>query len=82
MADLTPERIQELRQQKYNATVVRLKKLQTELMIIRVRPDRPLPPHLPGQYTSLGLGYWEPRHPDCQEEHLQPGDEGPVRRKR
>jgi len=50
-------------------------------MILRVRPDTPLPHHQPGQYTSLGLGYWEPRHPGCQEETLQPGDETRLARR-
>src|SRR5436305_150417 len=59
---MTPDQIAELRRKKYNATVVRLAKSQTDLMMIRVRPDFPLPAHQPGQYTSLGLGYWEPRH--------------------
>lgn len=72
---MTPEQIAELRQKKYNATVVRLRKAHSDLMTLRVRPDFPLPMHQPGQYTSLGLGYWEPRHPGCQEENLQPGDE-------
>ena len=31
-------------------------------MVLRVRPDFPLPVHKPGQYSTLGLGYWEPRH--------------------
>src|SRR5438128_74554 len=78
---MTPDQIAELRRKKYNATVVRLAKPQTDLMTIRVRPDFPLPAHQPGQYTSLGLGYWEPRHPGCQEETLQPGDEQRVARR-
>src|SRR4051794_1249102 len=64
---MTPEQIAELRQNKYNATVVKLTKAHSDLMTIRVRPDFVLPVHKPGQYTSIGLGYWEPRHPGCQE---------------
>ena len=37
-------------------------------MVMRVRPDHPPPPHKPGQYSVLGLGFWEPRMPGCQEE--------------
>jgi ferredoxin--NADP+ reductase len=70
-----PEQIAELRRQRYNATVVWLKKTHSDLMILRVRPDFPLPVHKPGQYGTLGMGYWEPRHLGCQEEQLQPGDE-------
>lgn len=72
---MTPERIAELRQQRYNATVVRIRKAHADLMCLRVKPDFPVPPHKPGQYTSLGLGYWEPRVQGCQPETLQPGDE-------
>ncbi len=65
---MNPEQIAELRRQKYNATVVWLRKPNPDLMRIRVRSDQPLMAHKPGQYTSLGLGYWEPRFPGCQEE--------------
>jgi ferredoxin/flavodoxin---NADP+ reductase len=78
---MTPEQIAELRQKKYNATVVRLKKVHPDLMLLRIRPDFQRPVHKPGQYTSLGLGYWEPRHPGCQEETLQPGDESRLARR-
>ncbi|MCS6852015.1 MAG: ferredoxin--NADP reductase [Gemmataceae bacterium] len=72
---LTPEQVAELRRQRYNATVVWLRKVHPELMRLRVRGDFPKPAHVPGQYSTLGLGYWEPRHPGCQEEILKPGDE-------
>ena len=65
---MTPEQITDLRRQKYNATVVRLHKVHPDLMVMRVRPDFPRPPHKPGQYGVLGLGFWEPRMPGCQEE--------------
>jgi len=71
---MTPEQIADLRRQKYNATVVRLVKVHSDLLIMRVRPDKPLQPHKPGQYTALGLGYWEPRFPGSAEENLQPAD--------
>src|SRR5262249_1608354 len=78
---LTPKEIQELRQKNYNATVIYLAKPQIDLAILRVKPDFPMPPHKPGQYTTLGLGYWEPRFPGCQEEHLDPGSETKVVRR-
>ena len=65
---MTPEQITDLRRQKYNATVVRLNKVHPDLMVMRVRPDFPRPAHKPGQYGLLGLGFWEPRMPGCQEE--------------
>lgn len=64
----------QLRQQHYNATVVGLRLPNPELMILRVRPDFPLPGHKPGQYSTLGLGSWEPRHPEAQEETPQEGE--------
>jgi len=72
---MTPEKIAELRQKRYNATVVWLRKPHPELMVFRVRPDFVLPAHKPGQYTTLGLGNWEPRFPGCDEEDLNEGDE-------
>ncbi len=65
---MTPEQITDLRRRKYNATVVRLTKIHPDLMVMRVRPDFPLAAHKPGQYSVLGLGFWEPRMPGCQEE--------------
>ena len=78
---MTADEIQQLRAQRYNATVAGLKRANPELLVLRVRPDFPLPPHKPGQYTSLGLGYWEPRVPGCQEEALRPGDEAKLARR-
>jgi ferredoxin--NADP+ reductase len=78
---LTPKEIQELRQKQYNATLVSVKKVQPDLGIFRVKPDYPIPPHKPGQYTTLGLGYWEPRIPGCQEEQLPPGQESKLARR-
>jgi ferredoxin--NADP+ reductase len=54
----------------YNATVERIVRAHDELMILRVRPDAPAEPFEPGQYTTLGLGYWEPRIPGAQPETL------------
>ncbi len=78
---MTPEQIAELRTQKYNATVVRLIKLHSDLLVMRVRPDFPRPAHKPGQYGVLGLGFWEPRFPGCQEEQLGPGDDSKLARR-
>jgi ferredoxin/flavodoxin---NADP+ reductase len=78
---MTPEQIAELRAQKYNASVVRLMKVHSDLLMLRVRPDIPRPAHKPGQYGVLGLGYWEPRFPGCQEELLGPGDETKLARR-
>jgi ferredoxin--NADP+ reductase len=70
-----------LRKKHYNATVVYARRIHEELMIVRVRPDFPLPRHKAGQYSTLGLGHWEPRHPGCQEEEPKPGDEAKLIRR-
>jgi ferredoxin--NADP+ reductase len=78
---MTAEATAELRRRRYNATVVWLDKPNPDLMVMRVRPDFPIPPHRPGQYSTLGLGMWEPRFPGCQEELLKPGDEAKLVRR-
>jgi ferredoxin--NADP+ reductase len=78
---MSPEQIAELRRTRYNATVVGLKRTHSDLMILRLRPDFPLPRHKPGQYSTLGMGYWEPRFPGCQAEELAPGDETKLARR-
>jgi ferredoxin/flavodoxin---NADP+ reductase len=78
---MTAEEIAELRQRRYNATVVYLKFVNPDLMVMRVKPDFPRPSHHPGQYCTLGLGYWERRTEGCQVETLPPGDETKVVRR-
>jgi ferredoxin--NADP+ reductase len=78
---MTPEQIAKLRLERYNATVVSLRKTHSDLLIARIQPDFPLPSHKPGQYSSLGLGNWEPRHPGCQEESIPPGEENKLVRR-
>ncbi len=78
---MTPEEITELRQQKYNATVVKMIRPNEDLMIVRARPDSGVPSHKPGQYTTLGLGYWEPRFPGCQLESLTEAQEKKLARR-
>ncbi len=72
---LTPGQIKELREKHYNATLVHLRKANPDLAVLRVKPDFVIGPHKPGQYSTLGLGNWEPRAPGCQEEDLKAGDE-------
>ncbi len=54
----------ELRAQFYNATITRFDRTHGELWILRVAPDGGEVSHHPGQYATLGLGYWEPRIDD------------------
>jgi ferredoxin--NADP+ reductase len=78
---MTPEQIAELRRQKYNACVLHLTKVHSDLLRMWVQPDFPRPPHKPGQYGVLGLGNWEPRFPGCQEEQLTPDEEMKLARR-
>ena len=71
---MTTDEIADLRK-SHNATVSSLKLPNEDLMILRVRPDAGVPPHRPGQYSTLGMGQWEPRAPGCQEEIPKPGEE-------
>jgi ferredoxin--NADP+ reductase len=78
---MDPAMAAELRRTWYNATVVWLRKVHPDLMILRARPDFPRPLHKPGQYTTLGLGNWEPRFPGCQEEPPTAVDEPKLARR-
>jgi ferredoxin--NADP+ reductase len=78
---MTVQEIAELRRHRYNATVVSLSKVHSDLMVLRTKTDFPRPTHQSGQYCTLGLGMWEPRYPGCQEEVRKPGDEGRVIRR-
>jgi ferredoxin--NADP+ reductase len=78
---MTVHEIADHRRRRYNATVVSLHKVQSDLMVLRARPDFPRPVHRAGQYCTLGLGMWEPRFPGCQDEVRKPGDEAKVIRR-
>ncbi len=53
--------VDELRQELYNASITYFEPTHSDLWVLRVRPDHGDVSHIPGQYASLGLGYWEPR---------------------
>ncbi len=57
--------IDELRTEYYNATITHFEPTHSDLWVLRVRPDQGDVSHLPGQYASLGLGYWEQRIDDA-----------------
>ena len=57
--------IAELREEHYNATITHFEPTHSDLWVLRVRPDHGETSHLPGQYASLGLGYWEARIDDA-----------------
>lgn len=54
----------ELRDESYNATIMAFEQRHSDLWVLRVRPDHGDTSHIPGQYASLGLGYWEDRVDD------------------
>jgi len=62
------EHDQALRDQHYNATITRIREHNPDLWVLWVKPDKPIEPFLAGQYTTLALGYWEPRADDASEE--------------
>jgi ferredoxin--NADP+ reductase len=55
---------------RYNATVVSVFRVHDDLMILQVAPDEGPLAYQAGQYTTLGLGYWEPRLARTQVEEL------------
>ena len=67
---LSETEIQALRNQHYNAEVAGLVGVHQDLIRLRVRPDWGTTSFLPGQYTVLGLGNWEPRVGNVDEETL------------
>jgi len=72
--------IEELRAEHYNATITRFEPTHSDLWVLRIRPDHGDVSHLPGQYASLGLGYWEERIDDAEDENLDARWDKMVRR--
>ena len=72
------QRLFHLENRFYNATITWFRRVNPDLWIVRVRPDRRDTPLVPGQYATLGLGYWEPRVDGAADRMA--GDERLVRR--
>lgn len=72
--------LDELREQHYNATITLFEPTHSDLWVLRVRPDHGETSHLPGQYASLGLGYWEERTDDAVDLNLDERWEKLIRR--
>lgn len=62
--------VEELRNEHYNASITSFEATHSDLWVLGVRPDHGDISHLPGQYASLGLGYWEERIDDAQDVQL------------
>ncbi|MEO6123296.1 MAG: hypothetical protein ABIR32_06265 [Ilumatobacteraceae bacterium] len=72
--------IDELRAEHYNATITHFEPTHSDLWVLRVKPDHGDVSHLPGQYASLGLGYWEARIDDAEDPGLDEKWDKLVRR--
>jgi ferredoxin--NADP+ reductase len=59
--------IDELRHDHYNATITHFEPTHSDLWVLRVSPDHGTTAYVPGQYASLGLGYWEERIDDAED---------------
>ena len=56
------------REENYNATISHIRAHNEDLWVMKVKPDEPIDPFGAGQYTTLALGYWEPRADEAEEE--------------
>ncbi len=62
--------IEELRAEHYNATITHFEPTHSDLWVLRVQPDHGETNYLPGQYATLGLGFWEDRVDDATDPKL------------
>ncbi|HEU5113095.1 MAG TPA: ferredoxin--NADP reductase [Acidimicrobiia bacterium] len=74
------DEFEQLRVQNYNATLSHIRAHNEDLWVMRVTPDQPIDPFLPGQYTTLALGYWEPRADDAHD-NLKPDQDQKMARR-
>jgi ferredoxin/flavodoxin---NADP+ reductase len=72
--------IEELRKEHYNATITYFEQTHSDLWVLGVKPDHGDVHHLPGQYASLGLGYWEDRIDEAEDPGLEKQWDKLVRR--
>jgi ferredoxin--NADP+ reductase len=66
--DRDADPFERLREEAYNATISHIRAHNTDLWVMKVRPDEPIDPFAAGQYTTLALGYWEPRADEADDE--------------
>lgn len=62
------EYYERLRLDNYNATIKSIRAQHSELWVLKIEPDEPIEPFKAGQYTTLALGYWEPRADEAMED--------------
>ncbi len=65
---LSDEAMEALRTEHYNATISYVDEVHEDLWIFRVRPDEGPLAYQAGQYTTLALGFWEPRVDELTED--------------
>ncbi len=74
------DEFEQLRVENYNATLSHIRAHNEDLWVMRVTPDEPIDPFLPGQYTTLALGYWEPRADEAHD-NLKPDQDHKMARR-
>jgi ferredoxin/flavodoxin---NADP+ reductase len=74
------DEFEQLRVENYNATLSHIRVHNEDLWVMRVTPDEPIDPFLPGQYTTLALGYWEPRADEAHD-NLKPDQDHKMARR-
>ncbi|MGI9607798.1 MAG: hypothetical protein ACR2P0_16845 [Acidimicrobiales bacterium] len=65
-----PGVLEELRGEHYNATITLFEPTHSDLWVLRVKPDHGDTAFVPGQYATLGLGFWEDRVDDSSDPDL------------
>ncbi len=68
VTDLSDEAMDALRAEHYNSTISYIRKAGHDLWMFGVQPDDGPLKYQAGQYTTLALGFWEPRIDDRTEE--------------
>ena len=81
MCGSTPTAAIEPARADYNATVVGMRRLHEDLLVLRVRPDAGVPARRGGQFTLLGLSPSEPLVEGCHDRTLrQPSPAALIKR--
>jgi ferredoxin/flavodoxin---NADP+ reductase len=76
------ERDERLREENYNASISWIREHNPDLWVMRIKPDVPVEPFKAGQYTTLALGYWEPRADGVEEDFSDdPAQRGKMARR-
>jgi ferredoxin--NADP+ reductase len=70
-APVAGDEYEQLRADEYNATITAIRAHNEDLWVMRIKPDEPIDSFDAGQYTTLALGYWEPRADEAIEDFDQ-----------